>query len=405
MTADDSQIVIDGTSGNILFRTGGLLGNVLTMSNIAASPDGSNPGGVLLSGLAAGVNPTDAVNMSQLTSLSTSVSNDLALAGVGLLSQDPTTGKITLAPTSPGLDFDISGGQGPRVISGVADGVNPNDAVNVEQLTSLSTTVSTGIATNTSGVASLSTALGGVSTTTASLSTAIAGNADGITSLSTAVASGADGVASLSTAVAGNTDDLASLSTTVAGNTDGVASLSTALAGTDDDVASLSTSLSTVNSNLSDSVTSLQTAMQDAVMYDDSTHAQVTLGGVGASPVLLTNLANGAINATSTDAINGSQLYAYEQEVSQQFDLLNTQVSSLSTSVATLQGGAGNATGPNSTAQGNNSTASGDNSTADGDNSTASGNNSTADGANSTASGDNSTADGANSTASGNNST
>ncbi|MFN0298713.1 hypothetical protein ACKVE0_14550, partial [Acinetobacter albensis] len=37
---------------------------------------------------------------------------------------------------------------------------------------------------------------------------------------------------------------------------------------------------------------------------------QVTLGGVGATtPVALTNVKAGALNATSTDAVNGSQLF------------------------------------------------------------------------------------------------
>ncbi|WP_290371205.1 YadA family autotransporter adhesin, partial [Paraburkholderia unamae] len=49
----------------------------------------------------------------------------------------------------------------------------------------------------------------------------------------------------------------------------------------------------------------------DAVLYDSTAHNAVTLGGVGKShvPVALTNVAAGAVNAGSVDAINGSQLY------------------------------------------------------------------------------------------------
>ncbi|RAR61804.1 capsid scaffolding serine peptidase GPO [Paraburkholderia unamae] len=49
----------------------------------------------------------------------------------------------------------------------------------------------------------------------------------------------------------------------------------------------------------------------DAVLYDSTAHNAVTLGGVGKShvPVALTNVAAGAVNAGSIDAINGSQLY------------------------------------------------------------------------------------------------
>ncbi|MGF6869214.1 autotransporter adhesin [Paraburkholderia sp. GAS205] len=48
----------------------------------------------------------------------------------------------------------------------------------------------------------------------------------------------------------------------------------------------------------------------DSVMYDSPSHNKVTLGGTGTStPVALTNVATGLITSSSTDAINGSQLY------------------------------------------------------------------------------------------------
>ena len=61
-----------------------------------------------------------------------------------------------------------------------------------------------------------------------------------------------------------------------------------------------------------------------AVQYDDATRANVTLGGVGAAaPVGLGNVAAGALGATSTDAVNGSQLFA-----------TNTNVTNLTTNIA-----------------------------------------------------------------------
>ncbi|MEB5503201.1 YadA-like family protein [Burkholderia pseudomallei] len=378
LTADDTQIVLDGSAGSIYFRTGGINGNVLTMSNAT--------GGVLLSGLAAGVNPTDAVNMSQLTSLSTStatgitslststatsiasLSTSMLSLGVGVVTQDASTGAISVGANSPGLTVDFAGGQGPRTLTGVAAGVNATDAVNVGQLASLSTSTAAGLSTAASGVASLSTSLLGAVGDLASLST--------------------------------------SASTGLATADSGIASLSTSLLGTADNVTSLSTSLSTVNANLA----GLQTSVDNVVSYDDPSKSAITLGGAGvATPVLLTNVAAGKIAATSTDAMNGSQLYTLQQEFSQQYDLLTSQVSSLSTSVSGLQGSVsantGTASGDNSTASGTNASATGENSTATGTDSTASGSNSTANGTNSTASGDSSTASGTNASATGENST
>jgi autotransporter adhesin len=55
-------------------------------------------------------------------------------------------------------------------------------------------------------------------------------------------------------------------------------------------------------------------ATANAVTYDDATHATVTLGGAGAAtPVVLTNVADGSVAADSADAVNGSQLYAVQQ--------------------------------------------------------------------------------------------
>ena len=52
----------------------------------------------------------------------------------------------------------------------------------------------------------------------------------------------------------------------------------------------------------------------NAVLYDDEGKTTVTLGGEGHEAVKLTNVAAGTVNATSTDAINGSQLYKVQQQ-------------------------------------------------------------------------------------------
>ena len=51
-----------------------------------------------------------------------------------------------------------------------------------------------------------------------------------------------------------------------------------------------------------------------AVLYDDVTFNTITLGG-GVGGTVITNVAPGALNASSSDAVNGSQLYATNQQV------------------------------------------------------------------------------------------
>ncbi|CAB3750285.1 hypothetical protein LMG29660_01229 [Burkholderia puraquae] len=52
----------------------------------------------------------------------------------------------------------------------------------------------------------------------------------------------------------------------------------------------------------------------DAVKYDDGTHQAITLGNAG-TPVAIHNVAAGELSATSTDAVNGSQLFATNQSI------------------------------------------------------------------------------------------
>ena len=59
----------------------------------------------------------------------------------------------------------------------------------------------------------------------------------------------------------------------------------------------------------------IDTLSSNAVQYDDSSRAVVTLQG--SSGTLLTNVSAGAVNATSSDAINGSQLQATNDQVAQ----------------------------------------------------------------------------------------
>ena len=160
-------------------------------------------------------------------------------------------------------------------------------------------------------------------------------------------------------------------------------------------------------------VSQLQVVASDAVMYDSNSHTSVTLGGVGAaSAVALTNIAAGAITATSTDAVNGSQLFALETQigtlggqVTQMSQTTTTGASSSSPSnskyvAVNSTGSAASATGTESVAIGGNSTASSSNGVAVGSGSQATGAGSSAVGANAVASAANSVALGAGSVAS-----
>ena len=73
---------------------------------------------------------------------------------------------------------------------------------------------------------------------------------------------------------------------------------------------------SDVGAALAAAVTSGTAASADAVMYDSSAHDSVTIGNAG-TPVRITNVAAGTLAADSSDAVNGAQLYATNQNVAQ----------------------------------------------------------------------------------------
>lgn len=73
----------------------------------------------------------------------------------------------------------------------------------------------------------------------------------------------------------------------------------------------------------------------EAVTYDDTTRGRVTLAGVGGTTV--TNVAAGALTASSTDAVNGSQLFATNQQVGDN----TTAISINTTAIANIRGDVG----------------------------------------------------------------
>ncbi|MFP3798167.1 YadA-like family protein [Paraburkholderia sp. SIMBA_027] len=135
-------------------------------------------------------------------------------------------------------------------------------------------------------------------------------------------------------------------------------------------------------------ITNINGKLADAVLYDSSSHNSVTLGGVGASTnVKLTNVAAGTLSSTSTDAVNGSQLYA-----------TNANVSNVSNTVNNIVNGGGgikyvhtNSTLADSSATGTNATAIGPVASASASNAIAIGNGANASTANSVALGNGAT--------------
>ncbi|WP_341775284.1 YadA-like family protein [Burkholderia gladioli] len=332
-----------GASAGAITIGAGTAGTVLNVAGTAGARQ--------VKGVAAGTDASDAVNLQQLQSVATQAGT-IGASAVGY--DDASHTRVT---------FGTAGS--PVALTNVADGAlsaSSTDAVTGRQLyaqqqatsanagaiATLSTasaaatsSLSTGIADNTSLIASLSTS------TTDALASLSTGTSRGLASLSTGLSSTAATVASLQSGLAAGTVGLVQQagagSITIGGAEAGTVLNVAGTAGARQvkGVAAGSDATDAVNLQQLQSVAAQTGAVgSGAVAYDDAAHTRVTLGPIGAgAPVTLTNVADAAVSATSTDAVAGRQLYAAEQATT----AVGSAIASLSTStdqsVASLTSG------------------------------------------------------------------
>ncbi|WP_321959451.1 YadA family autotransporter adhesin, partial [Burkholderia cenocepacia] len=281
-----------------------------------------------------------------------SLKAQIAGVGVGIVTQDVTTGAINIGSTVGGTVVNVAGTSGDRVIAGVADGsVKPasNEAVNGSQLYNQGSSVASALGSGSKVLAD-----GTIS--------APSFNVDGTT-----VHSVGDAFENLDGRVTQNSSEIAGIKS---------------------------------------SIGSINGAVANAVHYDSASHDRVTLGDQADKQVKLSNLADGELSATSTDAVTGKQLYQTNQQVenlSQAMENVSKNGSkdvSIHTQTtvpaAAATGEASVAIGGGSSASGSNSTAIGDGANAGATDSVAIGQGSMSTGANSVALGTGSVADQAN---------
>ncbi|WP_258537730.1 YadA-like family protein [Pandoraea pnomenusa] len=209
----------------------------------------------------------------------------------------------------------------PVILANVAEGVNPKDAVNMRQMSATNRNVgllSTGMAALSRHVSSLSTGLSDIAE--------LQGDVLDVVKYDNAIHS--------SVTLGGRVSKGAVKLTNVAdAERENDAVNFGQLSAATRDVTSLSSGLSTTQSNLA----LLSSGAQHAITYDDTTRELATLGGVGAKPVKLTNLADGE---SVTDAVTFGQLRATKSHVASVASHLDSRVGSLSTGMATLADGA-----------------------------------------------------------------
>jgi len=147
-------------------------------------------------------------------------------------------------------------------------------------------------------------------------------SASAVGSLASAVGANSTAVGYSSTAIADNSVALGANSqadranSVSMGTVGGERQVTNVAAGTQSTDAVNKGQLDTTNAAVVQNTTAIGTINNTAVFYTDTTRTAVTLGN-GTTPVKMGNVAAGAVTATSTDAVNGGQLYTTNQAVAQ----------------------------------------------------------------------------------------
>ncbi|AOJ76423.1 YadA family autotransporter adhesin [Burkholderia ubonensis] len=261
-------------------------------SHAAIALDGAS--GTTISGLAAGVADTDAVNVGQLkgtvaplqTSLSTAVGNitnlqnnvtglsaSLSTAASNIGGLQAADARNVKYDGASGFDSVTFAGPNGTTLHNVADGVAANDAVNVGQL---------GKATDT-------------------LNQSIANVGNSVTKLGDQVNVNTGNIAALQQDALQWNAGLGTYDASHGGNgPQRIGNLAAGRDGTD------AVNVDQLNAAIHDGTSQLDSL---AVKYDDASKQQVSLGGGnGSAPVRVTNVAEGGVLVGSTDAVNGAQL-------------------------------------------------------------------------------------------------
>ncbi|WP_223960605.1 YadA-like family protein [Paraburkholderia sabiae] len=412
---------LDAVNGTQLYNVAASVSNAIGGGS-TVSTDGTitNPtyvvnGGTIVTGIGGAITSLDArvyANTTDITNLQTQINQ----GGIGLVTQDKTTGNILVASTAAGSMVDFTGTAGARVLTGVAAGrVNASslDAVNGTQLYNVaastasaigggSTVKSDGTISNPTYVFNGGTTVTGIGGAITNLDARVYANSTDITNLQTQINNGGIGMV---------TQDDKSKNILVASKTDGSVVDFTNSAGA---ARVLSGVAAGVGANDAVNVGQLEAAgiispggkVKTAVTYDtdkDGTtnYSSITLGD-GSSNAASVTIHNVAAGTQSNDAINYSQyadLVAKVNNITNAgtgVDTLfvgdgdrNTEAAQAGGSHATAMGALSVANGAQSVATGYAANASGQNAVAMGANAKASGNNSVALGAGSVADQDN----------------
>lgn len=366
--------VLDGTAdtdaatvGQVNASIAAAVGDTVTYDSAAHTTitlDGV--GGTTITGLAAGTldaTSTDAVNGSQLFATNQNVTanaDDIDAIDTRVTANE---GDIAALQDTSVMYTDATqtaialGGAGGTTISNVADGelsATSTEAVNGSQLFATNQAVDaldgrvtqneTDIAQNRTDINNLQTSVGQIQVTVDGFDDRITQNETDIVNLDNRVTTNEGDIANLDNRVTVNEGDIANLDGRVTVNEGDIANLDTRVTVNEGDIDNLDDRVTvnegdivTLDTRVTVNETDIDQIQADlanvpvgyVATADTSTRSStptntVAFFGADDGPVQVTNVSAGTLSATSTDAVNGSQLFATNQNVQQNTDDIQT---------------------------------------------------------------------------------
>ena len=252
-----------------------------------------------------------AANTTSITNLADTVTN----LGEDALKWDDTAGVFTAA----------HGTEATNKITNVTAGElteTSTDAVNGSQLK----TTNDNVATNTTNISNLTGEVANNTTNITNLTNDVAANTTSITNLTDTVTNlGADALAwddaSGAFTAAHGTEATSKITNVTAGeltetSTDAVNG--SQLKTTNDNVATNTTNIATNTTNITNLADTVNNLGEDALKWDDAASAFTAAHGTEATSKI-TNVTAGTISSTSTDAVNGGQLFSLSDSLADYF--------------------------------------------------------------------------------------
>ncbi|HDL6056760.1 TPA: YadA-like family protein [Mannheimia haemolytica] len=353
------------TGDTVVNNTGITIANGVADKPVSLTKSGLDNGGNKIANVAAGDVDTDAVNVSQLKQAISkfathyvSISDDgiqranydnSGSSGVNPMAIGVATSANGELATALGSEAEANGERttavGPRA---TADGMNATsigynananatNALAVGSAANANADTSTAIGTASTATATRATALGSKSEATGENSTAVGYEASSIGADSLAAGYNANASGTQSTALGNSANAGGIWSTSVGRNANAAGSSAIALGNSANAAGVASVALGTNSETVATVATKSATLNGNTYTFAGTTPSStVSIGSVG-NERTLTNVAAGRILDSSTDAINGSQLYAAYTEI----DGLNTKVNELSNGALTFVDDAG----------------------------------------------------------------